>query len=296
MTTTKEQLEQRAAEIDTSDVAPRLTRRDLARLAGVTEKTVRNWLAGDARFRASATQGPRRVELFPAKLAVQWVRNQLFPEDASQDLRSGPRLAVEPAPMPHPPGERWQFTDMAKIRAVTANSISKLAAAYAAHNTHPFPVREGDGKYDAAAVSNWFYWYDSVRPGYEAPRPAEKAATVENGRHAQVAQRVKDSVANGEDLTTEKLAEELGISPDVASRYLNRAAKEVMPKLGLLSRPQIAARLPGSMSPAQRRERVKTLMKRRDAPQPTVTIAGTTYFMKEDLFELLPPSALGDEH
>lgn len=289
MTTTRDQFRQRAAEYDRSG-ADRLTRRDLAYLAGVSEKTVRNWLAGDP-FRSSATRGPRGVELYPPGPAIEWVRQRLFPEDLNERRRPGPHLAVDASPMPYAPGDRWRFTDMAKVRAVTANAISKLAATYRAHSTHPFPGRGGDDAFDAAEVSHWFHWYDSSRPGYGAPRPVATRGAAQGGRQAVITRRVAGAADLGQDLTTKMLCDELGLSPETAARYLAVAAKEVMPGRGLISRNQMADRLPASMTPSQRRERIKTLLKRQSAPTAAITIAGTAYFKDADVSHVLPPQA-----
>jgi hypothetical protein len=295
MTTTREQFEQRLAQL--RGEAQELTRKDFAHLAGVAEKTIRNWLDADPEFADTARTGARRVQLFPLDEGGQWVRKQLFgaDEQASRVSR-GPRLSTEPQRMSHAPGERWRWVDMARLRGVTPTAVRLLAADYRDHPERPFPPRdEFERTFDAGEVSAWFLWYDTTRPGYAGPRPAEIAAESgsKDTRRKEVIRRLITAIDNGESLASRDLAEELGVSADVAARYLRHAAKTVLPERGLISRSQIGERLPAqaiTLSPEQRREKVKTLLKRRDAPAPVITVAGTPYYNERAIAEFLDPS------
>ncbi|CAM5363102.1 hypothetical protein [Streptomyces viridochromogenes] len=296
MTTTREQFEQRLAQLRRE--ASELTRKDFAHLAGVAEKTVRNWLDADPEFADTARTGARRVQLFPFDEGAQWVRKQLFGADErAPEVSRGPRLAAEPQRMPHSPGERWRWVDMARLRGVTPTAVRLLAAEYRDHRERPFPPRdEFDRMCDADEVSDWFLWYDTTRPGYTGPRPAEIAAEsgTKDTRHKEVVRRLHTALDNSETLTSRALAEELGVSIDVAARYLRQAAQEVLPKRGLISRSQIAARLPATsarLTPEQRRERVKTLLKRKSAPAPVITVADTPYYSETAIGEFVAPTA-----
>ena len=295
MTTTREQFEQRLAQL--RHEAQELTRKDFAHLAGVAEKTIRNWLDADPEFADTARTGARRVQLFPFDEGAQWVRKQLFgPDERAPEVSRGPRLAAEPHRMPYTPGERWRWVDMARLRGVTPTAVRLLAADYRDHPQRPFPPRdEFDRTCDASEVSDWFLWYDTTRPGYTGPRPAEIAAEsgAKDTRRKEVIRRLNTALDGGETLTSRALAEELGVSTDVAARYLRQAAEEVLPKRGLISRSQIAERLPTSarLTPEQRRERVKTLLKRKSAPAPVVTVADTPYYNETAVAELLAPPA-----
>ncbi|MEV0937681.1 hypothetical protein ACIBMX_10670 [Streptomyces phaeochromogenes] len=296
MTTTREQFEQRLAELQHN--ARELTRKDFAHLAGVAEKTVRNWLDADPDFAATARTGARRAQLFPFEEAAQWVRKQLFgPNEQAPEVRTGPRLAAEPQRMTYTPDERWRWVDMARLRGVTPTAVRVLAADYRDHPERPFPPRdEFDHMCDASEVSAWFFWYDTTRPGYSGPRPAEIAAAsgTKDTRRKEVIRRLIAALDSGESLTSRDLAEELGVSADVAARYLRQAAEAVLPERGLISRGQIAERLPttaAELTPEQRRERVKTLLKRKSAPAPVVTVAGTPYYSETAVAEFLAPSA-----
>ncbi|MGW4490484.1 hypothetical protein [Streptomyces sp. NPDC004376] len=296
MTTTREQFEQRLAQLRRE--VHELTRKDFAHLAGVSDKTVRNWLAADAQFAATARTGARRVQLFPLDDGAQWVRKQLFgPDERAPEVSSGPRLAAEPHRMPHTPGERWRWVDMARIRGVTPTAVRLLAADYQRHPERPFPPRdEFERTFDADEVSDWFFWYDTTRPGYAGPRPAEIAAQsgTKDTRHKEVIRRLKTALDGGQSLTSRALAEELGVSADVAARYLRQAAAKVLPGRGLISRSQIAERLPtasATLTPEQRRERVKTLLKRKGAPAPVITVADTPYYNEAAIAEILPSPA-----
>ncbi|MFK4184336.1 hypothetical protein ACI2L4_10000 [Streptomyces sparsogenes] len=297
MTTTRDQFEQRLAELRCA--AQELTRKDLAHLAGVAEKTIRNWLDADPEFVSKARTGPRRVQLFPLDDAGSWVRKQLFgPDESTPEVSPGPRLAAEPQRMRYSRGDRWRWVDMARLRGVTPTAVRTLATAYRRHPEHPFPVRdESDRTFDAGEVSSWFFWYDTARPGYSSPRPAELRARsgASDTRVKEVARRLRTAIDMGEDLTTEMLAGELKISADVAARYLRQAAKNVLPEYGLASRTQIAERLLAEphtrLTPEQLRERVKTLLKRRNAPSPVITVAGTAYYREAAVAALLQTRA-----
>ncbi|MDX2514593.1 MULTISPECIES: hypothetical protein [Streptomyces] len=296
MTTTREQFEQRLAQLRRE--APELTRKDFAHLAGVAEKTVRNWLDADPKFADTARSGARRVQLFPFDEGAQWVRKQLFGADErAPEVSPGPRLAAEPQRMPHTPGERWRWVDMARLRGVTPTAVRVLAADYREHPERPFPPRdEFDHMCDAGEVSAWFLWYDTTRPGYTGPRPAEIAAEsgTKDTRRKEVVTRLNTALDDGESLTSRTLAEELGVSADVAARYLRQAAEKVLPERGLISRSQIAERLPTApavLTPEQRRERVKTLLKRKSAPAPVITVADTPYYSETAIAEFLAPPA-----
>jgi hypothetical protein len=294
MTTTREQFDQRLAELRRTK--RELTRRDFAHLAGVAEKTVRNWLGADTDFASTARTGARGAQLFPLEEGAQWARKQLFgPNEKAPEAHSGPRLSAEPQRMPHAPGERWRWVDMARLRDVTPTSVRVLAADYRDHPERPFPPRdEFDHRCDASEVSAWFVWYDTTRPGYSGPRPAQIAAAsgTKDTRHKEVTRRLLTALDNGQDLTTPVLAEELDVSADVAARYLRQAAEEVLPGRGLLSRSQIAERLPATspaLTPAQRRERVKTLLKRQSAPAPVITVGDSPYYNERAVAVLLAP-------
>ncbi|HEY8983371.1 MAG TPA: hypothetical protein VIU15_27805 [Streptomyces sp.] len=294
MTTTREQFDQRLAQLQRE--TGELTRKHLAHLAGVAEKTVRNWLDADPEFAATAQTGPRRVQLFPIDAGARWVSTQLFgPNERAPEVRPGPRLSAEARRMSHAPGERWGWVDMARLRGVTPAAVRALAGAYKDHPERPFPPRdETDRKRDAGEVADWFHWYDTVRPGYAGPRPAEIAAWsgARETRRTQVARRLTDAIGKGEDLPTHVLAEELGVSADVAAGYLRQAAQDVLPDLGLLSRSQVAERLPQTsavLTAAQRQGRVKTLLRRKGAPAPVITVAGTAYYKETAIAGLLRP-------
>ncbi|MGW0572939.1 hypothetical protein [Streptomyces tauricus] len=294
MTTTRTQFEQRLTELRGS--AQELTRKDFAHLAGVAEKTVRNWLDADPGFASTARIGPRRVQLFPFDEGAQWVRVKLFgPNERAPEVSPGPRLPAEPHHMPHTPGERWRWVDMARLRGVTPTAVRLLGADYRDHPERPFPPRdEHDRMFDASEVSAWFRWYDTTRPGYTGPRPAEIAAEsgTRDTRRKEVIRRLDTAIDQGEDLTSEVLARELGVSTDVASRYLRQAAEVVLPERSLISRSQIAERLPktsAALTPEQRRERVKTLLKRKNAPTPVITVADTPYYHETAITQLLAP-------
>lgn len=59
-----------------------------------------------------------------------------------------------------------------------------------------------------------------------------------------------------------------------------------MPEHGLIARRQIPALLPAAvrneMTPPQRRERVKTLLRRRTAPKPVLVVGGTEYYRRQE--------------
>ncbi|MCA1217392.1 hypothetical protein [Streptomyces sp. 8L] len=294
MTTTREQFEQRLAQLRRE--APELTRKDFAHLAGVAEKTVRNWLDSDPTFADKARTGARRVQLFPIDEGAQWVRKQLFGADErAPQVSRGPRLAAEPRLMPHAPGERWRWVDMARLRGVTPTAVRLLAIDYREHPERPFPPRdEFDRTFDADEVAAWFLWYDTTRPGYTGPRPAEIAAEsgTKDTRCKEVVRRLSMALDSGESLTSRTLAEELGVSTTIASRYLRQAAAQVLPAHGLISRSQIAERLltaSARLTPGQRRERVKTLLKRKSAPDPFITVADAPYYREADIAEFLDP-------
>lgn len=278
MTTTREQFEQRLAAL--SD--PWLTRRQLQELAGVTEKTIRNWLTEDPLDPSRVRTGPNNTQLIEREAVVTLVRRNLFePKDGTTVLRTGPRLAVEPRRLSHAPGEQWGWADIARRRGVTPGAVSNLAKSYENHPLRPFPRAVGH-KRDAAAVAEWFLWYDTERPGYAARRAY--------GRIPEVVARLESALAGPEDLTTTRLAYELGVAHTVARAYLTAAARQLMPRHGLIARSDIAGLLEqaghgGTVE--QRRERVRTLLSRMDAPRKHITVGGTDYYEKAAIERLL---------
>ncbi|MCX4909281.1 hypothetical protein [Streptomyces sp. NBC_00878] len=281
MATTREQFEQRLAALGDAWI----TRRQMRELAGVTEKTVRNWLAAGPLAPSETRTGPHNTQLIEREAAATLARKRLFgPRDGTTVPWTGPRLAEEPRRLSHAPGEQWGWVDIARRRGVTPGAVSNLAKSYENHPARPFPRAAGRGR-DAAAVSEWFLWYDTERPGYAARR--------EEGRIPEVVARLKSALAGPEDLTTATLAEELGVAPAVARAYLARAAEQVMGCHLLIPRSAIAGlleRAGHSGTPEQRRERVRTLLRRGNAPRKHITVGGTDYYKKAEIDRLLSSS------
>jgi hypothetical protein len=278
MTTTREQFEQRLAAL--SD--PWITRRQVRELAGVAEKTVRNWLAEAPLAPSRIRTGPNNTQLIEREAVVALIRHHLFePEDGTTALRTGPRLAVEPRRLSHAPGEQWGWADIARRRGVTPGAVSNLAKSYENHPLRPFPRAVG-GKRDAAAVAEWLLWYDTERPGYAARRA--------DGRIPKVVARLESALAGPEDLTTTRLAYELGVTHTVARAYLAEAARQLMPRHQLIARSDIAGLLEQAGhggTAEQRRERVTTLLRRKDAPRRHITVGGTDYYKRAAIDRLL---------
>lgn len=163
MTTTQDQFEQRLKSV----TDPWVTRKDVEHLAGASPSTVRKWLAAHPIPADKTRTGPRSVQLIERETAAHWVRARLFPPPGEgADRPSGPRLAAEVRRLTYVPGERWRWADIARRRGVTPGAISNLGRTYADHPERPFPPVGDDRKRDAKAVSDWFLWYDTVRPGY----------------------------------------------------------------------------------------------------------------------------------
>lgn len=278
MTTTREQFEQRLAALGD----PWLTRRQVAELAGVAEKTVRNWLAEAPVAPSRVRTGSHNAQLIEREAALTLVRRNLFePKSGTTVLRTGPRLAAEPRRLSHAPGEQWGWADIARRRGVTPGAVSNLAKSYENHPVRPFPRAVGR-KRDAAAVAEWFLWYDTERPGYAARRAY--------GRIPEVVARLEAALAGPEDLTTTRLAYELGVAHTVARAYLTEAARQLTPRHGLVARNAIADLLAHSGydgTAEQRRERVSTLLSRKDAPRKHVTVGGTDYYERTAIDRLL---------
>lgn len=278
MTATRNQFEQRLAALSDAWI----TRRQLRELAGVSEKTVRNWLADGPLDPCLIRTGPHHTQLIEREAAAALAWRHLFePEDGIPVVRTGPRLAEEPLRLSHVAGEQWGWADIARRRGVTPGAVSNLAKSYESHPVRPFPRAVGR-KRDAAAVAEWFHWYDSERPGY-ATRRAE-------GRVPEVVERLESALAGPEDLTTATLAHELGVAPAVARAYLARAAEQVMTRHRLVPRSAIAELLERAGhggSAEQRRERVRTLLRRRNAPRKYITVGGTDYYEKAAIDRLL---------
>ncbi|SFF74612.1 hypothetical protein SAMN05216251_12713 [Actinacidiphila alni] len=171
MTTTRAQFEQRLAEL----TDPWLTRRQVEYLAGASRSAVVKWLAADPIPAEKTRTGPRRVQLIDRDTAATWTRAKLFPEDEDLGRQPGPRLAAEVQRLSYTAGERWRWTDIARMRGVTPGAISNLGRSYADHAVNPFPPAGPDNRRDAQAVSDWFHWYDSSRPGY-----AKRGAAAES--------------------------------------------------------------------------------------------------------------------
>ncbi|WP_445517282.1 hypothetical protein [Streptomyces sp. NEAU-174] len=280
MTTTREQFEQRLAALSDAWI----TRRQLRELAGVVEKTVRNWLDEEPLDPSQTRTGERNTQLIEREAAASLVRKRLFePKEGTTDLRAGPRLPDEPQRLSHAPGELWGWADIARRRGVTPGAISNLAKSYEDHPVKPFPRAVGR-KRDAAAVAEWFHWYDTERPGYAARR--------EEGRVPEVVEHLEAALAGQEDLTTETLAAQLGVAVGVARTYLTQAAEQVMDEHQLIPRSAIArllAQAGHTGTAEQRRERVRTLLNRKNAPQKYITVGGTDYYKKADIDRLLSP-------
>ncbi|MGH1553782.1 hypothetical protein ACRAWF_22830 [Streptomyces sp. L7] len=254
----------------------------MGELAGVSEKTVRTWVAEGALDPSTTRTGPHNTQLIERAAVVALIRRHLFePKDGTGALRTGPRLAAEPRRLSHAPGEQWGWADIARRRGVTPGAVSNLAKSYENHPVRPFPRAVGR-KRDAAAVADWFLWYDTERPGYAARRA--------DGRVLEVVARLEAALAGPEDLTTTRLAQELEVSHTVARAYLARAARQVMACHGLVARSDIAELLERSGhagTAEQRRERVSTLLRRKDAPRRHITVGGTDYYERAAIDRLL---------
>ncbi|MFC1435323.1 hypothetical protein ACEZDB_32255 [Streptacidiphilus sp. N1-3] len=291
MTTTKTQFEQRLGAL----TGGWLSRTDLTHLAGISEKTLKLWL-GSAPFTDEQIRiGPRGVLLYAREAAATWLRGRLFKPGEDGSAPSGPRLAAEPTRMAHAPGDRWRWTDMARLRGVTPGAISNLAKAYEAHPEHPFPSAGADRKRSAGAVAAWFLWYDQERPGYadRGKSASAEAPAAPSGRVAEVVSILEQAVAARQSLSTEALALRLDVTPAVATRYLAEAEDIVMPKAALVARSAIAAMLPDStqLTARQRTDRVKTLLRRKDAPVSVLSVGSTDYYDQGDVRRLLAAAA-----
>jgi len=296
MTTTEQQFEQRLAEM-TDDW---LTRDQLMHLADVTYTTLWRWLR-DTPFAEADTRVGRQKDahLYERQAAVSWLHAKLFgAREAGSDAPSGPRLAAVPVRMTYVPGERWRWTDIARRRDVTPGAISSLGKAYEQHSTHPFPKSGGDNKRSAEEVSAWFLWYDRTRPGYKGrwatEAPVAEAALVEpaaGGRLAEVSEKLRSAALARQSVNVDALAAELGVTADVAKRYLAQAEAVVMPKLGLVARNKILDLAPieatAALTTRQRIERVKSLLRRSDAPASVLSVGTREYFKVEDIKRLL---------
>ncbi|MEZ0070082.1 hypothetical protein ABIA32_006134 [Streptacidiphilus sp. MAP12-20] len=287
MTTTKAQLEQRLGAL----AGDWLSRTDLMHLAGISEKTLKLWL-GSGPFTEDQIQiGPRGILLYARDPAATWLKGRLFQSGKDGSAPSGPRLSAEPTRMPHAPGDRWRWTDIARLRGVTPGAVSNLAKAYEAHAEHPFPPVEADRKRSAEAVAAWFLWYDKERPGYadRGKQVASGASAAPTGRVGEVVAILERAVAARESLSTEALARNLDVTPAVAARYLAQAEDVVMPMAGLIARSTIATMLPDStqLTPRQRTDRVKTLLRRKDAPASILSVGSTDYFDRTEVARLL---------
>lgn len=278
MTTTREQFEQRLAALRD----PWITRRQVSELAGVSEKTVRTWVAEGVLGPSTIRTGPHNTQLIERAAVAALIRRNLFePKDGTGVLRTGPRLAAEPRRLSHAPGEQWGWADIARRRGVTPGAVSNLAKSYENHPVRPFPRAVGR-KRDAAAVADWFLWYDTERPGYATRRA--------DGRVPKVVARLEAALTGPEDLTTTRLACELGVTHTVARAYLAEAARQLMPRHGLIARSDIAELLLRSGhdgTAEQRRERVSTLLRRKDAPRRHITVGGTDYYKRAAIDRLL---------
>lgn len=294
MTTTRQQFEQRLAEL-TDDW---LTREQLLYLADITYTTLWRWLR-DTPFAEADTRVAEKKDrhLYERNAAVSWLHAKLFAaQEAGSDAPSGPRLAAVPVRMTYAPGERWRWTDIARRRNVTPGAVSSLGKAYEQHSTHPFPKSGGDNKRSAEEVSDWFLWYDSARPGYRE-RWATEAAVVEptaaaaGGRLAEVSGKLRTAALAHESVRVDALAAELGVTADVAKRYLAQAEAVVMPELNLVARNKILDLAPteatATLTTRQRIERVKSLLRRSDAPASVLTVGTREYFNVEDIKRLL---------
>jgi hypothetical protein len=288
MTTTKVQFEQRLAEL-TDDW---LTREQLLHLADISYKTLWSWLRDSPFPEADTKVGERNTHLYRSRAAASWLRAKLFASQGT-DTTSGPRLAAVAVRMTYAPGERWRWTDIARRRNVTPGAVSNLGKAYEQHDTHPFPKPGGDNKRSAEEVSDWFLWYDRNRPGYTERGTAETAAgdPAPVGRVAEVSGKLRAAALARQSVSVDALAAELGVTADVAKRYLAQAEAAVMPGLGLVARNKILDLAPAeataSLTARQRIERVKSLLRRIDAPASVLTVGTREYFNVKDIKQLL---------
>ncbi|WP_042379961.1 hypothetical protein [Streptacidiphilus melanogenes] len=288
MTTTKAQFEQRLGAL-TGDW---VSRTDLRHLAGISEKTLKLWLGSEPFTEDQIQIGPRGVLLYARDPAATWIKGKLFEQGKDGSAPSGPRLSAEPTRMPHAPGDRWRWTDIARLRGVTPGAVSNLAKAYEAHAEHPFPPAEADRKRSAEAVAAWFLWYDEERPGY-AERGKQATPSAPAGRVGEVVAILEHAVAARQSLSAEALARSLDVTPAVAARYLAQAEDVVMSKAGLIARSAIAAMLPDAaqLTPRQRTDRVKTLLRRKGAPRSVLSVGSADYFDRTEVTRLLTAAA-----
>ena len=121
-------------------------------------------------------------------------------------------------------------------------------------------------------------------------RPVAGMCLAAYGRIPEVVARLEAALAGPEDLTTTRLAYELGVAHTVARAYLTEAARQLTPRHQLVARSDIAGLLERSGhdgTAEQRRERVNTLLHRKDAPRKHITVGGTDYYEKAAIDRLL---------
>lgn len=128
---------------------------------------------------------------------------------------------------------------------------------------------------------DWLAWNDQrAAQGRRRGSPGT-ARPAQPSQPARVAERLRTAIHRREWVSAATIAEFLGVAERVAQSHLDTAARDVIAEMGLRSRADIAAEMPGGAAPGAR-DRIKRAARRPDAPKPVLRYRRALYYLPED--------------
>ncbi|UGQ15701.1 hypothetical protein LO772_22630 [Yinghuangia sp. ASG 101] len=153
---------------------PRLTRRDIARLADRSLAAVRKWVVEEGFPAALPERGPQGTTYYPRDAVAAWVRTV-----ATSPHRRGDRLALPAAAgrseNAADTGENaLTAAELAARYGITRRALNYYARRYASA-PDPFPPADPTGRRPSTAVDAWLHRHHSHPPPRGNPPKARKS-------------------------------------------------------------------------------------------------------------------------
>lgn len=153
---------------------------------------------------------------------------------------------------------------------------------------NPLPPKQG-GKGGTRRWGDLLAWNERRSGGKGRRDSGPRAPATREQTLARAVAFLRDAFERKptiDDSDVPQLAEALGVKPARARRYLADAMTQAAGELGLLTRADIAARLPGGDTPVNR-EKAKYITRRK--LQPVIAIGNKRYYRAEEVESVLAP-------
>jgi len=257
-----------------------IDREEMARVAGVSKATVTAWM-----HRGDAIGFPprHRVERKDWVVADEF---RVWLKDWNERHAIGKQKPIAAARQPN---ELLKPSECAKAIGVTPETfrsyIKMSREDWEAGRPALLPRPDDVEELPSGRVRRrWKYrtirdWHTRSRPG-KGGRPTGTGRPVGSPKRERVAGLLRQAIENRQVLSVDDVADELGVTVASARRLLHDAAPEVVEQARLVSRDDMAARLPGDVDTA--RERVKWHMRQPGAPAPVAEIGNKLWYDPAD--------------